>query len=86
MLKAKLSTSFILAQLHLHEAFNLKTILMPFLFQDDGSSRVFVVEAQYASGFEYTFKKEVVDNVGRSLVTGTLDNHLGRMVSHILIC
>ncbi|KAK1356096.1 hypothetical protein POM88_049352 [Heracleum sosnowskyi] len=46
-------------------------------YLDDGTSRINVVDAQYATGFEYTVKKEVTDRLGRSLVTGTLDNGLG---------
>lgn len=43
------------------------------LFQDDGTSRVFVIGARGASGLALTVGSEVFEESGRSLVRGTLD-------------
>ncbi|GAB2281286.1 Subtilisin-like protease 1, variant 2 [Dionaea muscipula] len=50
-------------------------LLMPLcaFFQDDGTSRVFVVGARCATGLELTVASEVFEESGRSLVRGTLD-------------
>lgn len=54
------------------------------LFQDDGTSRVFVVGARGASGLVLTVGSEVFEESGRSLVRGTLDYLQGLKVCHTL--
>lgn len=54
------------------------------LFQDDGTSRVFVVGARGASGLVLTVGSEVFEESGRSLVRGTLDYLQGLKVCRTL--
>lgn len=57
------------------------TLVNVCICQDDGTSRIHVVGARGASGFELNVASEVFEESGRSLVRGTLDYLQGLKVS-----
>ena len=58
--------------------------LVPPLYQDDGTGRVYVIGARGATGLVLTVGSEVFEEAGRSIVHRTLDYLPGLKVCFVL--